>query len=94
MSKVASVASFFVSRIDAAVDKRLHAIREKPQAESLLGKVAIANAKIAYVRYQALFSGPRWQKLADAGAQTQRLLWASHQHQRSDLQGTRCMWSL
>ena len=77
VSKVASVASFFVSRIDTAVDKRLDKLSDKGLADRLRGKVAIANAKLAYVRYQALFSGQRWQKLAAAGAKTQRLLWAS-----------------
>jgi transaldolase / glucose-6-phosphate isomerase len=77
VSKVASVASFFVSRIDTAVDKRLDKLSDQSLADRLRGKVAIANAKLAYVRYQALFSGQRWQKLAAAGAKTQRLLWAS-----------------
>ena len=77
VSKVASVASFFVSRIDTAVDKRLDKLSDKGLADRLRGKVAIANAKLAYARYQALFSSQRWQKLAAAGAKTQRLLWAS-----------------
>jgi transaldolase / glucose-6-phosphate isomerase len=77
VSKVASVASFFVSRIDTAVDKRLDKLGDKGLADRLRGKTAIANAKLAYTRYQALFCGQRWQKLAAAGAKTQRLLWAS-----------------
>jgi transaldolase/glucose-6-phosphate isomerase len=77
VSKVASVASFFVSRVDTAIDAQLNALPDKQAAEKLLGKGAIANARIAYARYQELFSGPRWQKLASAGAKTQRLLWAS-----------------
>ena len=77
ISKIGSVASFFVSRIDAAVDKALDGVADKGAADVLRGKVAIANAKLAYARYQALFSGPRWDALAAAGAQTQRLLWAS-----------------
>ena len=77
ISKIASVASFFVSRIDSAVDKKLDALSDKAVAEKLRGKVAIASAKIAYTRYQALFAGPRWEALAKAGAKTQRLLWAS-----------------
>jgi transaldolase/glucose-6-phosphate isomerase len=77
VSKSASVASFFVSRIDAAADKKLKALADKEAAAQLKGKVAIANAKIAYERYKVLFSGPRWEKLAKAGAKTQRLLWAS-----------------
>ncbi|MGC1106320.1 MAG: bifunctional transaldolase/phosoglucose isomerase, partial [Candidatus Acidiferrales bacterium] len=84
VSKVGSVASFFVSRIDTLVDKtvseRLKAATkadERAQLQSLLGKVAIANAKMAYARYQEIFSGPRWQGLSAKGAHTQRLLWAS-----------------
>src|SRR6202142_1671532 len=77
LSKIGSVASIFVSRIDTAVDKRLDKLDDKQVADRLLGKAAIANAKLAYFRYKALFSGPRWQSLAVAGAKTQRLLWAS-----------------
>lgn len=77
LSRIASVASFFVSRIDVAVDKRLDQLAGKQTAERLRGKAGIANAKIAYERYKALFSGARWEKLAAAGARTQRLLWAS-----------------
>ena len=77
VSKSASVASFFVSRIDAAADKKLKALADREAAAQLKGKVAIANAKVAYDRYKVLFSGPRWEKLAKAGAKTQRLLWAS-----------------
>jgi transaldolase / glucose-6-phosphate isomerase len=77
ISKVASVASFFVSRIDTAVDKRLDGLGDKKLADRLHGKAAIDNAKMAYVRYKALFSGARWQRLAGMGAKTQRLLWAS-----------------
>jgi transaldolase/glucose-6-phosphate isomerase len=77
ISRVGSVASFFVSRIDTAVDKQLEEIADKQLAERIRGKVAIANAKLAYARYQSLFAGPRWEKLAAAGAKTQRLLWAS-----------------
>jgi transaldolase/glucose-6-phosphate isomerase len=77
VSKVASVASIFVSRIDVAIDKRLDKLGDKQLTDRLRGKGAIANAKLAYARYKALFSGPRWQTLAAAGAKTQRLLWAS-----------------
>ena len=77
VSKIGSVASIFVSRIDSAVDKRLEKLNDKKLVDRLLGRAGIANAKLAYVRYQALFSGPRWQNLARAGARTQRLLWAS-----------------
>ncbi|RUP10241.1 bifunctional transaldolase/phosoglucose isomerase [Hyphomicrobium sp.] len=77
VSKIGSVASFFVSRIDTAVDKRLDRLDDRQAAEKLRGKAAIANAKLAYVRYKALFSGSRWNDLAASGARTQRLLWAS-----------------
>jgi transaldolase/glucose-6-phosphate isomerase len=83
-SHVASVASFFVSRIDSAVDKQLdekiaraNDPREKERLAALKGKVAIANAKLAYQDYKRLFSGARWEKLAARGARPQRLLWAS-----------------
>jgi transaldolase/glucose-6-phosphate isomerase len=77
VSKVASVASFFVSRVDTAIDAELEKLADKQAAQKLLGKGAIANAKLAYARYQAIFAGPRWEKLAAAGGKTQRLLWAS-----------------
>ena len=84
MSKIASVASFFVSRIDTAVDKLLdekiaqaNDPDEKARLSSLKGKVAIANAKLAYQHYKRLFNGKRWGALAAKGAKTQRLLWAS-----------------
>jgi transaldolase / glucose-6-phosphate isomerase len=83
-SHVASVASFFVSRIDTMVDKQLderiakaNDPTEKQRLASLKGKVAIANAKLAYLDYKRLFSGPRWEKLKAKGAKPQRLLWAS-----------------
>ncbi|UGY04933.1 bifunctional transaldolase/phosoglucose isomerase [Bradyrhizobium quebecense] len=83
-SHVASVASFFVSRIDSAVDKQLdekiaraNDPSEKERLAALKGKVAIANAKLAYQDYKRLFSGARWDKLTAKGAKPQRLLWAS-----------------
>jgi transaldolase/glucose-6-phosphate isomerase len=83
-SGVASVASFFVSRIDTLVDSLLDANikgstnpSEQAAFRSLQGKIAIANAKLTYRSYKNIFSGPRWQGLAARGAQTQRLLWAS-----------------
>lgn len=83
-SHVASVASFFVSRIDSAVDKQLdekiekaNDPAEKERLAALKGKVAIANAKLAYQEYKRLFAGARWEKLAAKGAKPQRLLWAS-----------------
>jgi transaldolase / glucose-6-phosphate isomerase len=82
--KVASVASFFVSRIDTLVDdeldKKIAATTDPGQKvalQALKGKVAIANAKLAYQLYKKIYSDERWQRLAQQGAQTQRLLWAS-----------------
>jgi len=84
LKKIASVASFFISRIDTLVDsmlteklKSVSNASEEAFLKSLLGKVAIANGKLTYQRYQRIFSGPRWQALAAKGAQTQRVLWAS-----------------
>ena len=71
---VASVASFFVSRVDTEADKRLEAAGAPKE---LQGKLAIANAKLAYQRYQELFSGERWAALTAKGARSQRCLWAS-----------------
>lgn len=73
VSRVASVASFFVSRVDSAVDSAL----EKAGNTSLQGKIAVANAKIAFKEFGKLFSGERWGKLSDSGAMPQRVLWAS-----------------
>lgn len=75
-SQVHSVASFFVSRVDSEADKRLEAIGT-PEALALRGKLAIANAKLAYEHYQREFSGPRWAFLESKGATPQRCLWAS-----------------
>src|SRR5437899_6137143 len=81
---VASVASFFVSRVDTKVDKILAQkielstdTAQKRALERLYGKAAIANSKVAYERFRQTFSGPRWDKLKKAGAQLQRPLWAS-----------------
>ncbi len=73
-SKIASVASFFVSRVDTEADRRLDEIGGH---DELKGTLAIANAKLAYVTYQELFSGEEWEKLEQAGATAQRCLWAS-----------------
>mgnify|MGYP000001718111 FL=1 len=73
IDRVASVASFFVSRVDTAVDKEL----EKIDHTDLLGKIAVANSKIAYAEYNKIIQQPRWQQLAAQGAQVQRVLWAS-----------------
>jgi transaldolase len=75
-SKVASVASFFVSRVDTEADKRLEAIGTE-EALALRGKLAIANAKLAYQHFLQTFSGERWEFLASKGATKQRPLWAS-----------------
>src|SRR5215510_13377713 len=84
LGKVASVASFFVSRIDTAIDALIAAklkistnASERGLLRSLTGKVAIANAKLTYQRYRELFGTRRWQALASKGAQIQRVLWAS-----------------
>ncbi len=73
-SKVASVASFFVSRIDTEADRRL---QEQGADQRLQGKLAIANARLAYAHYLKTFTGPRWEYLASKGATPQRVLWAS-----------------
>jgi len=73
LSSVASVASFFVSRVDGAVDPVLQKMGES----DLLGRAAIANAKVAYARFQEILAGERWQHLAARGARPQRVLWAS-----------------
>ena len=76
ISQIHSVASFFVSRVDSEIDKRLKAIGST-EAESLLGEAAIANARLAYQLYEQKFTGDRWEALAGAGANKQRPLWAS-----------------
>jgi transaldolase len=73
-SRLASVASFFVSRVDTEADKRLDDVEG---GKDLQGNLAIANARLAYQAYKEIFSGDRWQKLEDAGASKQRCLWAS-----------------
>lgn len=81
---IASVASFFISRIDTAIDNIVAAklkttadAGQQALLQSIEGKVAIANAKLTYAKYEELFSGERWNALAERGAQTQRVLWAS-----------------
>src|SRR5919108_1018200 len=83
-SQVASVASFFISRIDTAADAQVMArlkaaksAQERTLLRSLLGNVAIANGKLTYQRYKAIFQGARWERLAALGARPQRVLWAS-----------------
>lgn len=84
LKKMAGVASFFISRIDTLIDslldQKLKSTSDPNQQallKSLLGKVANANGKLTYQRYQKIFSGPNWEKLAAKGAKTQRVLWAS-----------------
>ncbi|MCC6168489.1 MAG: transaldolase [Caldilineaceae bacterium] len=82
LERIASVASFFVSRVDSNVDERLEKLAERhpDQAQTihgLQGKIAVANAKLAYRQFQQVFSGSRWERLAEAGAHLQRPLWAS-----------------
>jgi transaldolase len=74
LSKIHSVASFFVSRVDTEIDKRLNA---SGAYSDLLGKAGIANARLAYKAYEEFFTGERWEALEAAGARKQRPLWAS-----------------
>jgi transaldolase len=84
-SKVASVASFFVSRIDTEADRRLD---ELSGHDDLKGRLAVANAKLAYRHYQHVFQGPRWDYLAGKGATPQRVLWASTSTKNPDYPDT------
>ena len=84
LDRIASVASFFVSRVDSMVDgqleEKIKAVEgdlERRRLSALLGKAGVANARIAYAKYQEIFSGDRWAKLAAGGARVQRCLWAS-----------------
>jgi transaldolase len=76
LSTIHSVASFFVSRVDTEIDKRLDKIGT-PEAQELRGKAGVANARLAYERYEKVIASDRWQQLAAAGANIQRPLWAS-----------------
>lgn len=76
VARLSSVASFFVSRVDSEVDKRLLGM-DSDGARALLGKAAVANARVAYGKYVSTFAGPRWEALQAAGAKPQRPLWAS-----------------
>jgi transaldolase len=87
LSQVASVASFFVSRVDTEVDQRLTAIGT-PDALDLRGKAAVANAQVAYDRFRHTFSGERWEALAARGARVQRPLWASTSVKNPDYSDT------
>jgi transaldolase len=81
LATVASVASFFLSRIDTLVDSKLDAMKERgehaEEAAALRGKAAIASARIAYQMWKTVYDGPRWEALAEAGARVQKPLWAS-----------------
>ena len=85
IDRAASVASFFVSRVDTKVDKALDAIGGH---DELRGRAAVANAKLAYEVFEELFSGPRWEALADRGANVQRPLWASTSTKNPDYKDT------
>jgi transaldolase len=91
--KVASVASFFVSRIDTEADRRLEELESAqeggaPALEHLKGRLAVANAKLAYQHFRSAFRGPRWEFLAAKGATPQRVLWASTSTKNPDYQDT------
>lgn len=81
LSRIASVASFFVSRLDSAIDpklkQKLEGAKEPAKVQALLGKAAIANARRAYAAYEEIFTSPRFATLGERGAQKQRVLWAS-----------------
>ena len=89
-SRLASVASFFLSRIDTAVDKHLEGLSDADEAlvDKVTDKVAIASAKLGYAKYKVLFSTPRWRALAAKGAKPQRLLWASTSTKKKGLPDT------
>ena len=98
IDSIGSVASFFLSRIDTKVDERIEermkrigsdTLNKEKRLESVKGRVAIANAKVAYQTFQDLFSGERWQRLADNGANLQRLLWASTSTKNPNYSDTR-----
>ena len=87
LSRVHSVASFFISRVDTEVDNRLAAI-DTDEARALRGRSAVAQAQLAYERFREVFSGPRWEALAAAGANVQRPLWASTSVKNEDYPDT------
>ena len=87
LSKIASVASFFISRTDTEIDRRLEEIGSE-EALSLRGRTAVAQAQIAYRTFISVFAGPRWQALTDKGAQLQRPLWASTSTKNPDYSET------
>jgi transaldolase len=87
LTQIGSVASFFVSRVDTEIDKRLDKIGSD-EAKALRGKAAVANAQLAYQAYAEIFGSDRWQALADAGAHPQRPLWASTGTKNPDYKDT------
>lgn len=87
LSAVSSVASFFISRVDSEADKRLEALGSD-EANALMGKVAVANAQVAYEAFLETFSGPRWDALVARGARPQRPLWASTSTKNPDYPDT------
>ncbi len=87
VASIASVASFFVSRVDTEIDKRLEVIGTEP-ALALRGQAAVANARLAYAAYQEEFASPRWTRLREGGARPQRPLWASTGVKNSDYPDT------
>jgi transaldolase len=93
LAGIASVASFFVSRVDTEVDSRLDKIGTS-EAAALRGRAAIANARLAYQQYEQVFSTPRWQALHEAGARPQRPLWASTSVKDPAYPGTRYVTDL
>ncbi|MFL6296620.1 MAG: transaldolase family protein, partial [Actinomycetes bacterium] len=88
LSRVASVGSFFISRVDTETDRRLEAIGS-PEALALRGKAAIAQGKLAYRQFREVHSGPRWEALAGQGARVQRPLWASTSTKNPDYRDVR-----
>jgi transaldolase len=87
LTAVSSVASFFISRVDTEVDRRLGAIGT-PEALALQGRAAVANARVAYQVFLEAFSGPRWEALVERGARVQRPLWASTSTKNPDYPDT------
>ena len=87
LSDISSVASFFISRVDVEIDRRLDAIGT-PEALALKGRAAVANGKLAYALFRTTFSGPRWEALVARGARVQRPLWASTSTKNPDYPDT------
>ncbi|HEX6221918.1 MAG TPA: transaldolase, partial [Acidimicrobiia bacterium] len=92
-TRVHSVASFFVSRVDTEIDRRLAGI-DTDAADALQGSAAVAQARLAYQMFQTLFTNPRWRRLADAGGRVQRPLWASTSTKDPDYPDTKYVGEL